>query len=236
MEDKESHHIEPSRSSSSVITSIITPTQKAIQSTSGIASTINTSQQAIQRTSGIASTINTSQQPIQSTFSGIASTISASQQAVQSTSGIASTINTSQQAIQSTSSGTTSVSHQAVQKTANDIRPTLKTLREAKARVNQNLQPRPIVVGSIEKITASYISIDEDLFQVLNPTHAIESMLKVYYALNCECPPEAKNIWQFMAFAVFRLSSSNQSPAISDLLVAIRAAKLKLSQRTQVQN
>ncbi|KAF7990099.1 hypothetical protein HCN44_009088, partial [Aphidius gifuensis] len=87
--------------------------------------------------------------------------------------------------------------------TINDIQESIGRVRRFMKKNKQHLQPRPVIVGPINKIESSYISIGGQLLPVLNPVHAVESMLKIYYALNIEYPPEGVTVWKFLASVIY---------------------------------
>lgn len=120
--------------------------------------------------------------------------------------------------------------------TRNDLQESLSRLSRSAKVINKKLQPRPVIVGPLKKIEASYVSINDQLFPALNPINAVETMLKCYYALNCEYPPEAANIWRFSALAVYDLQHRPVLPSVTSLNSLVNTTYKTLSEKSSVQN
>lgn len=72
------------------------------------------------------------------------------------------------------------------------------------------LQPRPIVVGSIENIISYHLFIDEVQYNFQSSIEVLEVAFKSYYSLNAHYPPEAKAVWQFIELALFKLEEKQK--------------------------
>ncbi|KAF7998393.1 hypothetical protein HCN44_009791 [Aphidius gifuensis] len=116
--------------------------------------------------------------------------------------------------------------------TSNDIQVSLARARSSVVKLKKSFQPRPVIVGPIENIQASYIAIDKELLPADNPLHAVEVMLKIYYILNLEFPPEAALSWKFLALAIYNFAPKGKIPGgIKSLINEVNDMRKKIEQR-----
>ncbi|XP_008551904.1 uncharacterized protein LOC103574270 [Microplitis demolitor] len=94
--------------------------------------------------------------------------------------------------------------------TSNDVLTSWKRLQNTLETYGLPLQPRPIVVGSIENIISYHLFIDEVQYNFQSSIEVLEVAFKSYYSLNAHYPPEAKAVWQFIELALFKLEEKQK--------------------------
>ncbi|XP_074101655.1 uncharacterized protein LOC141529128 isoform X1 [Cotesia typhae] len=93
---------------------------------------------------------------------------------------------------------------------SNDLLTSWKRLQNTLETYGLSLQPRPIVVGSIENIISYHLFIDEVQYNFQSSIEVLEVAFKSYYSLNAHYPPEAKAVWQFIELALFKFEEKQK--------------------------
>ncbi len=72
-----------------------------------------------------------------------------------------------------------------------------------------SLQPFPVVVGSTSLISQCLIVFGTCTWVVLSPLEATDICFNIFFALNCDFPPESRMIWLFVQEVVYHLDTKN---------------------------
>ncbi|XP_074094927.1 uncharacterized protein LOC141524765 [Cotesia typhae] len=70
-------------------------------------------------------------------------------------------------------------------------------------------QPIPIIVGPFENIAASYVILENLIYEADSILHAFESTFHICYAVNCDYLPNARTVWFFLTASIFKYCSRN---------------------------
>lgn len=68
-------------------------------------------------------------------------------------------------------------------------------------------QPLPILVGSLNNISACYVDIDNIKYNLSTPLKAIDICFKLFHALNAQYPKYSEHVWQFIEAYVYEMHS-----------------------------
>lgn len=80
--------------------------------------------------------------------------------------------------------------------------------RQAKYKdLGITIQPYIIVSGSLEKITARYVILDDIIYEVASISDAVDACFKIIWALYLEYPNECLHVWQFLQRAIYNIPS-----------------------------
>lgn len=82
-------------------------------------------------------------------------------------------------------------------------------------------QPIPVIVGPILGNTASYIILNNRVYTVSNTgscLRAIDLAFKIYFALDCEYPPNAYSLWIFLQQGYYQIQNRGDTVPIRAII------------------
>ena len=85
------------------------------------------------------------------------------------------------------------------------------------------MQPRPVIVGPINVIDASYVLVNATLYKAHTPLQVLDLCFKCYFALAAGYPSEAHAVWLFIQKSVYAINTVHDKslpPAVTSLLGA----------------
>lgn len=85
----------------------------------------------------------------------------------------------------------------------------VKSRLEVLQKYGYSLQPFPVVVGSSAFISQCLIVFGTCRWVVPSPLEAIDICFKIFFALNCDFPPESRMIWLFVQKVVYQFDTKN---------------------------
>lgn len=88
-----------------------------------------------------------------------------------------------------------------------DLQPILEYRSEKLRKFGLQLQPLPVVVGSIESILQCFIIMDTVIYECDNPLKTIDLTFKCFHSLQISYPPECGHIWRFLQQAVYKIQT-----------------------------
>ncbi|XP_011302160.1 uncharacterized protein [Fopius arisanus] len=74
-------------------------------------------------------------------------------------------------------------------------------------------QPIPILIGPLTNVEASYVILEDVLYEVPSVIAACDVTLKICYAALCEYPPNSRSLWLFLQQAYFDIFEKKDKPA-----------------------
>lgn len=95
------------------------------------------------------------------------------------------------------------------------MKPQLEQRRNKLASFGLTAQPIPIIVGEIDNITSSFVSINNILYKVETPLKAVDISFKVYNVLNACYPPEAEMTWSYIEQGIYKLVSQQKKSYVA---------------------
>lgn len=82
---------------------------------------------------------------------------------------------------------------------ADDVNTALEERKNKLAKYNLTPQPVPVIVATPEfKVSANYVSIDNNLYKIETPEKAIDICFKIYHTLDAQYPKESECVWTFI--------------------------------------
>ncbi|XP_051156886.1 uncharacterized protein LOC127278953 [Leptopilina boulardi] len=107
--------------------------------------------------------------------------------------------------------------------TYEDLTPYQEKKREIYASENLTFQPYPVLCGPFEEINCSFIVIiNETSYLVDSPLKAIDTCLKVFFALNASYPIESAGCWIFLQKFVYNISVEKEDSAVNKLITQLQ--------------
>lgn len=88
------------------------------------------------------------------------------------------------------------------------MEPALKQRKEKYEKLKITLQPLPIIIGrDLDNIEASYVNVNNVLYNIDNPLKAVDICFKIYHVLNASYPVECEHVWLFLQKLVYAINT-----------------------------
>ncbi|XP_011313202.1 uncharacterized protein [Fopius arisanus] len=106
-----------------------------------------------------------------------------------------------------------------------ELEEVLQKGRERTEKYSLQHQPIPIVVGPLTQCTATYVILENEIYETCNVLRAFDLTFKICFALNCEYPPNARPLWIFLQRAYYNIQLPKDKPSteLTSLIGEVKA-------------